>query len=237
MIRLGLVHTTDFRELPVGGTLTSLRRFLAHHDRQAFRTDLIGFDFNRAPADDVVTVSDRTFRFVSCGRIRLVDGRRPVVPVRLRSLLAGWFRRGRFRAGGYDVLLVHNVDILFSLAGGVDCPIVLQAHGVLENAARFSRYRFARLRLFQALYRRMVGQVLRRCAFIVSVNEEGRAFYLRNIRSWRTGWRSCRPWWTWTCSARSGRPPPDAGDAVDRRHRSGPAVRRPAVRGGKTSVS
>ncbi len=178
MIRLGLVHTTDFRELPVGGTLTSLRRFLAHHDRQAFRTDLIGFDFNRAPADDVVTVSDRTFRFVSCGRIRLVDGRRPVVPVRLRSLLAGWFRRGRFRAGGYDVLLVHNVDILFSLAGGVDCPIVLQAHGVLENAARFSRYRFARLRLFQALYRRMVGRVLRRCAFIVSVNEEGRAFYL-----------------------------------------------------------
>jgi len=178
MIRLGLVHATDFREFPVGGTLTSLRRFLAHHDQQAFRTDLIGFDFNRAPADAAVAVGDRTFRFVSCGRIRLVDGRRPVVPIRLRSYLAGWFRRGRFRAGGYDVLFVHNVDILFSLAGGVDCPIVLQAHGVLENAARFSRYRFARLRLFQSLYRRMVGRVLRRCAFIVSVNEEGRAFYL-----------------------------------------------------------
>jgi glycosyltransferase involved in cell wall biosynthesis len=181
MIRLGLVNSTDFREQPIGGALTFLRRFLRHHDTEKFQTDLIGFDFDKHPADATVNIGERSYRYVSCGHIRLVDGRKPGIPVRMRSFLAGITRRSLFREGGYDVLFVHNVDILFSLAGRTDCPIVLQAHGILENAARFARYGFARNRLFQSLYHRMVGRTLRRCAHLISVNEQGRTYYLEHF--------------------------------------------------------
>jgi len=181
-IKMGLVYASDFQTLPVGGTLTFLKNFLKYVDLELFDIDLIGLSLNKTSNDmwQNVSIGKRTYHFLSCLNLKLSSGEKPKVPIRMKSFWGGFRKSGEVFQQNYDILYVHNADFLFPLIRRFGNPIVLHAHGILENASKYARYKIVRTQIIQALYKRGMLYLLKRCSHIISVSELAKNFYCQN---------------------------------------------------------
>lgn len=184
-VRIGLVLGTDFGGYPPGGGQPTIEIFLKYAQERPFDIWLFGMSTSREePVGKVFKrrIYGRDYPFVPLfyfdpARRR---NRKPIVPMRVRALLAYVWRRRLVDSMNFDLLYLHAPETLPFLWHKRQ-PVLYHLHGTQESAAEYSRYSFFRTRIFSYPYRTWIDYILKRSDEFIAIDHESYQLYTERM--------------------------------------------------------
>jgi glycosyltransferase involved in cell wall biosynthesis len=226
-LKVAVFHTSDFETFPRGGGISVIREILRIAPEDDLRFTLFGVTPHkseplRRPSRRVI--GGRSFDFVPlfCRRPETAVGRRPVVPLRIVSMMSYAYHRRWLRAAGYDVFYLHAPEAWPLIHCGV--PTVYHVHGPQETAATYSRFRWVRTALFRSLYRHVIDDVITRPQHVIFIDTPTYETYSRRYPKHRNRFTLCSP----SVNLDVFRPP-DAASRIARRVALGIPINAPVI--------
>jgi glycosyltransferase involved in cell wall biosynthesis len=176
-MKLLIVDCSDFESYPPGGSKIFIRNFLKFAGNidislAGITTERKKFDYGKGK----ISIDGIEYTFYPFAWIpRIGEGRKPIIPIRLRSFLGlikklHWILRDKF-----DVAYVHFPELAFPLLyPKKKLPLVFHLHGLVDPAVTYSRYPWIRRnKIIFHFFRKMNKLVLDRADKILVVSEEG----------------------------------------------------------------
>lgn len=180
-IRIGIALTSDFRGYPPGGGQPTIEIFLKYAQNRPFDISLFGL--TTSPDERVGKVSRRRiygqdYPFVPLFYIdsSRVANRKPVIPLRIRALLAYIRHWKMLNSPDFDLLYLHEPQAL-PLLWRKQKPVLYHIHGPQEGAARYSRYRIFQTRPFAHFYHIWIRSLLERADEFIDIDPESYSMY------------------------------------------------------------
>lgn len=175
-VRIGLVLATDFCGYPPGGGQPTIEIFLKYAQERPFDIWLFGVSTSRHEPVGKASkrhIYGREYPFVPLfyfdpTRYR---NRKPVVPLRIRALLAYIWRRRIVDSMNFDLLYLHAPET-FPFLWRRSQPVLYHIHGIQEGAALYSRYPIFRTRAFLRVYSAVVHAILTKADEFIVIDPE-----------------------------------------------------------------
>lgn len=162
--RIGIIGPVDLTNLqPLGGLTGFLANVLG-----AFRFPLrvYGVAVNRKAGRWAPVSLSKHVQFVPVACVRHPSP----IPMRLKALVAYSRYRSRILSDGLDLLYIHSVEsALPFLLGRNRVPTVYHQHGS-HNPVQLSVYLFARLKIFQRMFDKMLSLVHRKSDWVIAID-------------------------------------------------------------------
>jgi glycosyltransferase involved in cell wall biosynthesis len=185
VIRIGIVVGSDFTGYPPGGGQPTIEIFLKYAQDRPFDIWLLGMSTSRDESVGQVStrrIYGRDYPFVPLFYFdaERYANRRPLVPIRVKSLLAYLLRRRLVRLMNFDLLYLHAPEALPFLWQKRQ-PVLYHLHGTQESAAEYSRYPIFKARAFSSVYRWWIDSILERSDEFIAIDHECYDLYTRRM--------------------------------------------------------
>jgi len=185
VIRIGLIFATDFQGYPPGGCQPTIEIFLKGARDRSFDILLFGVTTSREEAVGQVSqrrIYGREYPFVPLFYLDAARyaNRKPLVPVRVQTVLAYLRHRQQIDAMKFDLLYLHGVETLPFLWPKRQ-PVLYHFHGPEEEAAQYSRYSIFRSRAFVYLYGRALQSFLEKADQFIVIDPETYDRYTQRV--------------------------------------------------------
>src|SRR5258708_2270643 len=184
-IRIGLVIASDFHGSPTGGGQPTIEIFLKYAQERHFDIWLFGMSTSQDEPVGKLSkrcIYGRDYPFVPLFYFDAEQYRnkKPLVPVRIRALLAYIRRRHVVDSMKFDLVYLHAPEALPFLWRKRQ-PVLYHIHGTQESAAEYSRYPIFKTRAFAYPYRAWVDSILKRSDEFIVIDQESYDLYTQRV--------------------------------------------------------
>jgi glycosyltransferase involved in cell wall biosynthesis len=185
VIRIGLIFATDYQGYPPGGCQPTIEIFLKGARDRSFDITLFGVTTDGNEAVGQVSqrrIYGREYPFVPLFYLDAARyaNRKPLVPVRVQTVLAYLRHRRQIDAMKFDLLYLHGVETLPFLWPKRQ-PVLYHFHGPEETAAQYSRYSIFQSPAFVYLYGKAIQSILERADQFIAIDPETYDRYTQRV--------------------------------------------------------
>jgi glycosyltransferase involved in cell wall biosynthesis len=141
MNRILFIETCNYMDYPIGGHLAFAKQMITAYGNQLV---LVGISTDNTPVGvwTKLCINKIEFDFFAFRKIEK-NSNKPLIPERLKTLVAILKYRDRILSKGIDNIFIQTPDILFALPHHCKNQICYRIAGV-ENPLTISRYRFGK---------------------------------------------------------------------------------------------
>lgn len=175
--KIGIILPCDFEGFPPGGMQPTVKIFLKYARECSYDISLFGA--TTSEDEPVGKMSRRTiygvdYPFLPIFRLRKVENRRPLIPVRVRAVFAYLRFRRLIQSLGFDLMYLHEPSA-FPLFPWRRYPILYHIHAPQEADARYSRYAIFRRGPLFWVYMRLVRYLMHSADRFIIIDDESMA--------------------------------------------------------------
>lgn len=178
MMKVLIVDSSDFDAYPPGGVKFYIRNFLKYAGAEM---DISLAGLTTKPHEMGIgwstrTINGRVYPFFPFYFTRPVSqGRRPIVPVRVGTMVGLWVNLYKILLRKFDVAYIHFPELVLPFVFPKKrIPVVFHLHGIIREAVTNSRYVWIRNGLVASIFEVINKIVLERVDRTLTISKEGK---------------------------------------------------------------